>query len=97
MAKASGSVPVPLTRRSKPSPSTSPAVPVARQAGDHAGHGRLADAQSAGQLALGHPVTLGDVQQHEEAHVGELAAPAREQRVGAAVHQGDDEVELVGE
>ena len=72
-------------------------VAVTGQAGDHPRHGRLAGAEPAGQVALGHPVAVGHVQQHQEARVAQLAARALEQGVGAAVHEGDEEVQLVGE
>ena len=121
-ASAAGSVPVPRTTRSKPSPSTSAAacnegaavpregqaatvaappgdvdVPVSGQSGDHPRDRRLAGAEPLGQVALGHPVAVGHVQQHQEARVAELAGRALEQGVGPAVHERDKEVQVVGE
>ena len=51
-------------------------VAVTGQAGDHPRHGGLAGAEPRREVALGHPVTLGHVQQHEEARIGQLRSPS---------------------
>ena len=71
--------------------------PVADQARDHPARRALARAEALGEVALGRPVGLGDVEEDDEAAVGQADAVAREEAVGGAVHEGDEDVELVGE